>query len=267
MNTVMEGPNGERQESQGVWLEIAPLSRLVFTDSFTEGFIPVEQSFMTGFVEFTAINNAQTKMIWGAFHKSDEDLRQHLEMGFEVGWNAAADQLNELASELVRSKSPDELVSRYSPMCPIVRTCLWFESNGEEAAKFYVSLLQNSYIEAINRPEPSGEALVVEFMLQGTPFMIVNGGPHYTLSPAVSISVLTEDQFETDQLWHKLLADGGEEGKCGWITDKFGASWQIVPRVVVELLNSDDSGLVQRVNKEMLTMSKIEIARLRPAAD
>lgn len=152
-------------------------------------------------------------------------------------------------------------------MCPKVRTSLWFESNGEEAAKFCVSLLANSYIEAINRPEPSAEALVVEFMLHGTPFTIVNGGPHDALSPAVSISVLTEDQFETDQLWQKLLADGGEEGKCGWITNKFGASWQIVPRVVIELLNSDDSGLVQRVNKEMLSMSKIEFARLRAAAD
>ena len=104
-------------------------------------------------------------------------------------------------------------------------------------------------------------------MLHGPPFTIVNGGPHDALSPAVSISVLTEDQFETDQLWQKLLADGGEEGKCGWITNKFGASWQIVPRVVIELLNSDDSGLVQRVNKEMLSMSKIEFARLRAAAD
>lgn len=85
-------------------------------------------------------------------------------------------------------------------MCPKVRTCLWFESNGEEAAKFCVSLLENSYIEALNRPEPSGEALVVEFMLQGAPFTIVNGSPHYSQSPAVSISVLTEDQFETDQL-------------------------------------------------------------------
>ena len=112
---------------------------------------------------------------------------------------------------------------------PKVRTCLWFDSRGEEAARFYVSLLPDSRIETVSRPDPDGPALTVDFTLAGAPYQVLNGGPMYPQTPAASISVLTKDQAETDALWSALLADGGKAGQCGWLTDRFGVSWQIVP--------------------------------------
>ena len=111
-----------------------------------------------------------------------------------------------------------------------VRTCLWFDGQGEEAARFYVSLLPGSAIEGVQRPTPDGPAFIVEFSLAGAPYMILDGGPKYSHTPAASISVSTGDQETTDRLWGALTADGGEESRCGWLVDRFGVSWQIVPR-------------------------------------
>ncbi len=109
-----------------------------------------------------------------------------------------------------------------------VRTCLWFDGQGEVAARFYVSLLPGSAIEGVHRPAPDGPALIVEFSLAGAPYMVLNGGPKYTHTPAASISVSTDDQETTDRLWAALTADGGRESRCGWLVDRFGVSWQIV---------------------------------------
>ena len=114
-----------------------------------------------------------------------------------------------------------------------VRTCLWFDGQGEEAARFYVSLLPGSAIEGVHRPAPDAPALIVEFSLDSVPYMILNGGPEYAHTPAASISVSTGDRETTDRLWAALTADGGEESRCGWLVDRFGvSSWQIVPRAV-----------------------------------
>lgn len=146
-----------------------------------------------------------------------------------------------------------------------VRTCLWFDTQGEEAADFYVSLLPDSFIESASRPDPTGPTLVVEFTLAGAPYMTLNGGPHFDHSPAASISVLTKDQDETDRLWAALTADGGAPGQCAWLTDKFGVSWQIVPEVLPKLMTSDDKQAAQRAHAKMLTMGKIDIAALEAA--
>ena len=114
-----------------------------------------------------------------------------------------------------------------------VRTCLWFDGRGREAAEFYVSLLPDSAIEAPYRPAPDAPPLVVEFTLAGTPYMILNGGPQYPHTPTASISVPTRDQEETDRLWAALTADGGRESRCGWLVDRYGVSWQIVPEALV----------------------------------
>ena len=111
-----------------------------------------------------------------------------------------------------------------------VRTCLWFDSRGEEAAEFYVSLLPDSAIDAVYRPNPGAPALVVEFTLAGAPYMILNGGPHYALTPAASISVPTKDQDETDRLWAALTADGGRESRCGWLVDRSACRGRSCPR-------------------------------------
>lgn len=145
-----------------------------------------------------------------------------------------------------------------------VRTCLWFDNQGYEAARFYVSLLPGSCIENIVRPDPDSPPLVVEFMLSGTPYMVLNGGPRFTHSEAASISVLTDDQDETDRLWDTLLA-GGEEGQCGWLRDRYGVSWQIVPETLPRLLSDPDREAAARAMEAMMRMGKIDIAALEAA--
>lgn len=143
-----------------------------------------------------------------------------------------------------------------------VRTCLWFDDQAEDAARFYVSLLPDSRVENVVRTDPHAPALVVEFTLAGTPFMTLNGGPQFTHSEAASISVLTKDQDETDLLWNALVAGGGGEGRCGWLKDRFGVSWQIVPEHVPRALASSDRAAADRAMQAMLAMRKIDIAAI-----
>jgi predicted 3-demethylubiquinone-9 3-methyltransferase (glyoxalase superfamily) len=143
-----------------------------------------------------------------------------------------------------------------------VRTCLWFNGNGHEAARHYVTLLPDSFIELELYGDPP---LVVEFTLAGAPMMILNGGPHYKLNPAASISVLTKDQAETDRLWSALIEGGGEESMCAWLVDRFGVSWQIVPEALPRMLMSDDQPAASRAREAMLKMRKIDIAALEAA--
>ncbi len=145
-----------------------------------------------------------------------------------------------------------------------VRTCLWFDGRAREAADFYVSLLPDSRIdEAFGEGE--GEPLVIEFTLAGAPMMILNGGPMFQHNEAASISVLTEDQEETDLLWSRLTADGGQEAMCAWLKDRFGVSWQIVPRRLIELIHHDDAAAAARARAAMMQMRKIDIAALEAA--
>ena len=146
-----------------------------------------------------------------------------------------------------------------------VRTCLWFDSQGEEAARFYVALLPDSRIESVSRPDADGPALTVDFTLAGAPYQALNGGPMYPQTPAASISVLTKDQAETDALWSALVAGGGKEGQCAWLTDRFGVSWQIVPEPLLAMLGDPDKAAAERAQQAMLKMGKIDIAVLEAA--
>lgn len=150
-----------------------------------------------------------------------------------------------------------------------VRTCLWFAQGGHEAAKFYVSLLAGSWIDSVtptaNPDDTPADPMVVEFTLSGAPMMILTAGPHYKLTPAASISVLTDSQAETDRLWAALTANGGEESRCGWLTDRFGVSWQIVPRRMMELFSAEDQAAAGRAQGAMLQMAKIDIAAIEAA--
>ena len=136
---------------------------------------------------------------------------------------------------------------------------LWFEGNALEAAEFYVSIFKNSRI--INASPMS-----VTLELEGQRLMILNGGPHHKLSPAVSLFVNCETQLEIDDFWAKLTADGGADGRCGWLTDKYGLSWQLVPPMLGELLGDKDRAKAQRVMAAMMKMNKLEIAVLQQAA-
>ncbi len=142
---------------------------------------------------------------------------------------------------------------------PKFRTFLWFDDNAEEAARFYVSIFKNARI-------TSAGSMVVSFELDGQSFMALNGGPHFALTPAVSIYVDCEGQAEVDDLWTKLL-EGGSESQCGWLVDKFGLSWQIIPKQLGELMGDDDDEKSARVLQAMLKMVKIEVAALQRAHD
>ncbi|MBI1418344.1 MAG: VOC family protein [Limimaricola sp.] len=148
---------------------------------------------------------------------------------------------------------------------PSVATCLWYESNAEAAAKLYCSLFPDAEITAIFRQggKADAPAFSVSFTLMGQHYQAMNGGPHYKLSPAASITVHVDTQDEVDRLWSALLDGGGSESRCGWLTDRFGLSWQIIPRALPRLLKSDNSG---RVMQAMMGMIKLDIAALEAAA-
>ena len=146
---------------------------------------------------------------------------------------------------------------------------LWFDDKAEEAMRFYVSIFKNSKVGSISRygdegPGPKGTVMVATFQLDGQEFMALNGGPQFTFSPAVSFLVNCEKQEEVDELWEKL-SEGGETQRCGWLTDKYGLSWQIVPTVLGEMMQDKDAEKSKRVMKAMLQMDKIDIEVLRQA--
>src|ERR1700726_4525688 len=146
---------------------------------------------------------------------------------------------------------------------------LWFDHQAEEAASFYASIFPNSKIGKVIRygaagPGPAGSAMTVEFQLEGQSFVALNGGPHFKFTEAISFVVNCQSQEEVDAYWDKLSA-GGTEVQCGWLKDKFGLSWQIVPTVLPKLLNDPDPAKAQRVMKAMLTMKKLDIRALEQA--
>ena len=151
--------------------------------------------------------------------------------------------------------------------------CLWFDGNAEEAAVFYASLLPDSHVDRVWRSPadtpsgPAGMVLTVDFTLLGNRVQGLNGGPDFRFSEAVSFVVECDDQAEVDRLWDAMTADGGVPGPCGWLKDRFGLSWQIVPRELNELTSDPDPARARRAMEALLKMGKIEVEELRRAAD
>jgi len=150
-----------------------------------------------------------------------------------------------------------------------IATFLWFDANAEEAAKHYVSIFKNSKILSVTRygdagPGPKGSVMTVNFQLEGQEFIALNGGPHFKFTEAISLLVNCDTQREVDELWSKLSA-GGEESQCGWLKDKYGLSWQIIPTALFELMQDRDPGKSKRVMEAMLQMKKIDIGLLKKA--
>ncbi|MGW2179378.1 VOC family protein [Streptomyces sp. NPDC001732] len=150
-------------------------------------------------------------------------------------------------------------------------TCLWFDGQAEEAAEYYLSIFKNSRIGRIGRyteagPGPAGSVMTVEFELNGQKFVGVNGGPEFTFNEAVSFQINCADQDEVDYYWSSLT-DGGEEGPCGWLKDRYGVSWQVVPEVLMEMTLDPDAEKGARTTRAMMTMKKPDIAALRKAHD
>ncbi|MEL6168694.1 MAG: VOC family protein [Pseudomonadota bacterium] len=146
-----------------------------------------------------------------------------------------------------------------------VRTCLWFAKDGLEAASFYTNLIKGSRIDGTFGETEGGEPVVIDFTLGTTPYQILVGGPRFSLTEAVSISVTTPDQGETDRLWNALTSDGGEESMCGWLKDRWGVSWQIVPEALTRANFGPDAAGAKRAFEAMMTMTKIDIATIEAA--
>jgi predicted 3-demethylubiquinone-9 3-methyltransferase (glyoxalase superfamily) len=149
-----------------------------------------------------------------------------------------------------------------------IAPCLWFNKNAEEAAKFYAARFPDSRVIAAHKAASdypggkAGDVLTVDFTVLGQPFMGLNGGPAFTFDEAISFQVFTDTQEETDRYWNAIVGSGGQESACGWCKDRFGLSWQIVPRTLIEALNDRDTAAAKRAMDAMMTMKKIDIAKI-----
>jgi len=153
---------------------------------------------------------------------------------------------------------------------PKIKPFLWFDSEAEDAANLYVSIFKNSKISKVVRygrgaPGPEGRVMTVEFEIDGQPLTALNSGPHFKLTEAFSLAVSCDDQAEVDRYW-TALTEGGQESQCGWLKDRFGLSWQIVPTALPRLLADPDAAKAQRVMAAMMTMRKLDVAALEAAA-
>lgn len=154
---------------------------------------------------------------------------------------------------------------------PKITPNLWFDTEGEEAAEFYVSIFPNSEVRSVLRytdagPRPAGTVMTVDFVLDGQDYTAINGGPEFRFDEAISLLVNCADQAEVDYYWDKL-SDGGQEGPCGWLKDRYGLSWQVVPAGIDELFDDADPGRAQRAMEAMFGMKKLDVAALYAAAD
>jgi predicted 3-demethylubiquinone-9 3-methyltransferase (glyoxalase superfamily) len=152
-----------------------------------------------------------------------------------------------------------------------ISPCLWFDGQAEEAAQFYTSLFPNSHVDHVDRSPadtpsgPEGTVLSVNFTLGGRSFTGLNGGPDFKFTEAISLSIDCDDQAEVDRLWETLIENGGEPSVCGWLKDRYGLSWQVIPKQLPEMLSSPDRAAAKRAMEAMLKMTKIEVAELERA--
>jgi predicted 3-demethylubiquinone-9 3-methyltransferase (glyoxalase superfamily) len=152
-----------------------------------------------------------------------------------------------------------------------ITTCLWFNKNAEEAAKFYAATFPNSRVDAVHKSPadyPNGKAgdvLTVDFAVLGQSFVGLNGGSEFAFNEGISFQVFTDTQEETDRYWNAIVKGGGQESMCSWCKDKFGLSWQIVPRVLIQAMTGSDTAAAKRVMEAMMTMKKIDIAKIEAA--
>jgi predicted 3-demethylubiquinone-9 3-methyltransferase (glyoxalase superfamily) len=154
---------------------------------------------------------------------------------------------------------------------PRITPSLWFDKDAEEAANFYASIFPDSRVDSVNRAPADfpgghkGDAISINWTLSGQPFSAINGGPEFNFTEAISLSIDCADQAEVDHYWNALTAGGGEPGPCGWLKDRFGVSWQVIPRRLPELLNGPDAAGAERAMQAMLQMSKLDVAALEAA--
>ncbi|HEX7294315.1 MAG TPA: VOC family protein [Pyrinomonadaceae bacterium] len=170
------------------------------------------------------------------------------------------------------SPKTDDNAERGPAPAQKITPMLWFDDKAEEAANFYTSLFPNSRILSVARygegaPAPAGSVMVASFQLAGQEFVALNGGPHFKFNEAISLVINCDTQEEVDRYWEKLTADGGQESQCGWLKDKYGLSWQVTPKILIQLVQGPDKEKAARVFQAMLKMKKIDIPTLLEAAE
>jgi predicted 3-demethylubiquinone-9 3-methyltransferase (glyoxalase superfamily)/uncharacterized protein YndB with AHSA1/START domain len=257
-----ENQGGQDSYTSGVYLKIVPMERLEFTQGLSDEngdrIDPAQIGMPPDFPQ--EIRTVVT------FKRIREDMTELTIT--EYGWTPGQMYVYSLAGmqqsidKLAESLKKGSIIKKITPF-------LWFDDQAEEAMNFYISIFKNSRILRITRfgdevPGPKGKVMTATFVLDGQELMALNGGPEFKFNEAVSFFVNCETQEEVDELWEKL-SEGGEKGECGWLKDKYGLSWQIVPTILGEMLNDPDPFKAKRATEAMLKMSKLDIAGLKQA--
>ena len=248
---IQRDSEGQEHVFFGEYREIVPIDRITWTFNYEP--FPDSESVET--IQFIALDENRTKIIVNSIFPSKETRDAMLQSGMESGYSESLDRLEKMNFSSYESQK--------------MKFCLWFDNQAEEAVKFYVTLLENSKITNINRYGPNqhmpeGTVMTISFILAGQQMMAINGGPTYKLTPAFSIYVNCENQDEVDRLWNTLV-NGGEESQCGWLVDKFGVSWQIVPKKFNQFLKSGTKEQIKRVMTVLMPMKKIQLDILEQA--
>jgi predicted 3-demethylubiquinone-9 3-methyltransferase (glyoxalase superfamily)/uncharacterized protein YndB with AHSA1/START domain len=244
---VWRGPNREDMGMRGVFQEVVVPERLVTTEEFDQKWYEGECRGTVTFTERDGKTTLAMRLLYDSRAIRDAVLKSPMEQGIKAGFDTLAQVLTTMKAQKIT-------------------TFLWFDGNAEEAMKFYVSIFKNSKVVS-TMPGPDGKVLTGTFELEGQRFMALNGGPQFKFTEAISLFVNCETQSEVDDLWKKLIAGGGAESQCGWLKDKFGLSWQIIPSALGRLLGDRDRAKAGRAMQAMLQMRKIDIAKLQQAFD
>ena len=248
---VWRNQDGREMGVSGVYRSIERPGRIVHTENFDEAWYAGESLITTELVE----KGSRTEMTATLLYESKDARDSVLKSGMEGGVTQSYDRLEALLAENTKGTA----MQKITPF-------LWFDTQAEEAANFYVSIFKNSKITKSMR-YPDGRVATIGFELDGQQFTALNGGPHFKFNEAVSFVVDCTSQAEVDELWEKLTADGGSPSQCGWLKDKYGVSWQITPTVLIELVSGADRAKATRVFEAMMKMGKIDIATLLKAAE
>jgi predicted 3-demethylubiquinone-9 3-methyltransferase (glyoxalase superfamily)/uncharacterized protein YndB with AHSA1/START domain len=256
---VWRNADGRDMGMGGVFREVVAPERLVATELFDEDWTGGETVTTQVFSE----RAGKTTLTLTVRYSSKEARDAALNTGMTDGMEAGYGRLDELfaGARLLRADSGKT---------PKISPFLWFDKEAEEAANHYVSIFKNAKVRSVVRsgdagPGPKGGVMVVDFEIDGQKFTALNGGPHFKFNESVSFVVDCKDQAEVDYYWERLV-EGGAPGQCGWLKDKFGLSWQIVPRRLTELMSDPDAGKARRATEAMLKMSKIDVGEVERAA-
>ncbi len=247
---VQKDKDGNVHVFFGEFLDIQPFEKIVWTFRYEPYPDVAEET-----INFIKLNENQTKIKIRSVFPSKESRDGKLQSGMETGYSESLDRLEKINFNYFNPQK--------------IKFCLWFDNQAEEAVKFYISLFKNSQILSFqkygpNQPGPEGTVMAISFTLEGEEMMALNGGPIFKFTPAISMYITCDDQNEVDYLWN-ALTDGGKEDQCGWLVDKYGVSWQIVPKRFNFLIQNGSEEQKQKVMQELFKMKKIDVFKLEQA--